>query len=502
MKKIFCIFVCIMCLCSCGAKENPIDINFQKTEGEYYLFDDNPEYLRPEYTADGENPSSVASFDGLGEGAYTVFSYHHRGTSADIEDELYFDVLFSADNAVIEFDNFCMDANWQWHKAWADYSGTSVERPLYFESSKCNCGHGGNKHKDGCAAVLGGDRFEPSFTEGLGLPVKISGNVLLSDVLERIKDDNLNKFRNTSAVDPMWLMMKFKVLSGDVSLSTVCYSDAEKAAENFSVMRKGAFFNEVQYKGKAACAPKVSAEFDYVFSDYVGAVPVKVKNIRAPQGYVCENGRFATSINTYREETPIAAESDMMCFEYKDASKTALYGSAANSDDVWRFDPFHTKLYGSENGAILKKYGAATGDDYEPNGKLTALKVPAAEEYDEEFYTDFGLNLGNFGVTYRFKINLVNPTDEDRVFRFNIDSDAPEVYRFSQHGKDGEEICSDGGKYIVKKFDNNPREGEEPEFMSDDIVFSVSGRSESFAEVEVVILTGCNAPVYYTFFSE
>lgn len=501
MKKIFLILLlAVFLLCSCGKSEKPIDIKFEKQEGEYYLFDDNPEYLRPEYRADGEIPSSIACFDELGEGTYTVFSYHHRGTSAEIDEDLYFDFLFSSDDAVVEIENFCMDVNWQWHKAWADYSGTEVTRPIYYKNASCNCGGGGEKHKSGCPAVCGGDVFEPTKAEELGVPMKVSGNLLLSDMLGRIKDDGLNRFRNTSKVDPVWLMMKFKVVSGTVSAATVCYSDIGAASENFDTMKKGSFFNEVQYKGIADCAPAADTEISYAFSDYSGAIPVRVKNMRAPEGYVSENGRFATSINTWREEKPIAAESDMAELRYRDASKADLYGKNRSSDNVWHFDPFHTKLYGGESEEILEKYGAAVGADFEPNGAISDLKHPG-KKGSKEFYKYFACNLGNFGFTYKFKLNLENSTDRDRVFRFNIDSDAPEVYRFTQKDGDGNIIYSDGGKYITKKFDDEPK-GENPEFMSDDIKFSVPKNSTSTAEVEVVILTGCNAPVYYTFYSE
>ena len=51
-------------------------------KNEYYLFDDNPEHLNPNFLADSADaPSSIARFEDLQPGIYTVFSYHHRGDS-------------------------------------------------------------------------------------------------------------------------------------------------------------------------------------------------------------------------------------------------------------------------------------------------------------------------------------------------------------------------------------------------------------------------------------
>ena len=106
MKKIF-LFMMVLALCSCSKQEavfyDPsapvIQFTAKKVNEngikEFYLFDDNPEYLNANYLADGESPSAIASFNNLSEGIYTVFSYHHRGEAADYDEDLFFDTMFS-----------------------------------------------------------------------------------------------------------------------------------------------------------------------------------------------------------------------------------------------------------------------------------------------------------------------------------------------------------------------------------------------------------------------
>ena len=93
-----------------------------------------PEHLTPDYIADGTIPSSIAHFGSLEPGVYTVFSYHHRGDSDDYQADLYYDTVFSSENGgSFEILQIGLDKNWDWNRAWADYTNTPVQMRYIIE---------------------------------------------------------------------------------------------------------------------------------------------------------------------------------------------------------------------------------------------------------------------------------------------------------------------------------------------------------------------------------
>lgn len=410
-------------------------------KSEYYLFDDNPEHLNSRFLADGENPSSIAHFENLREGIYTVFSYHHRGNSVDFDADIFFDTAFSSNsNAEIRILNIGLNHDWDWNQAWADYTGSSVIMPLYLETYNCSCSDGFSQNKQGygclnydCPSFKRGERRDPK-TEEYNISdncINISSEpTFLSDCLPYIESSGLNHFRYGSYNEPMWLMMRFEVVSGTLNFDTLAYQSKSNVKKNFNALKWGEYDYEPQYKGIAENAPIVIAEFDLNIDNntQAGVIPVTVKNSRVPGGITLKNGTFATNVNTWREKYPIAAESDMMNLVYIDNSKSELYGkSAKNSDYLWRFDPKHSKLYRREcdekTAELLKEYGIALDDKFEPNSPMSEFKHPTGNEAaSDEFYKYTALNLGNFGVTNRYIIHINNNSSENKSFGFEISS--------------------------------------------------------------------------------
>ena len=499
----------------------------QSGEPEYYLFDDNPEHLNPAFLADGATPSSIAHFEDLTPGIYTVFSYHHRGDSADYQADLYYDTAFSSDNGgVFEILNLGLDNTWNWNQAWADYSETTVLMPEFLRTINCTCvspcacmtENGDCPNKD-CPAYVRNEQRIPktNLFSNLNTPTSASSEpVLLSELVSYIGDSGLNKFRYGGYNEPMWLMMRFRVVSGTVTFDTMAYQNKNNALDNFDTLLKGPYDYEPQYKGIAQNAPIVETEFTINIDNDTksGPVPVTVKNARVPDGYTIQDGTFATNVSTWREYAPIAAESDLMILEYKDDTKLALYGEdAENPDNIWRFDPFHNKLYSRELAALnlskLEQYGVETGGSFEPNGKISELEHPEGTEISsDEFYSLIALNLGNFGVTNIYKIHISNSGDSDREFSFDMKSIAGQVYRYKQTSSDGDIITDDGGYYYMKKFDDDPAEDPasttEPKERvkaaeySDTLTFDIAADSECTVEIAVTTLTGCTAPMHNT----
>lgn len=489
---------------------------------EYYLFDDNPEHLNSKFLADGEEPGSIAHFEDLTPGIYTVFSYHHRGYSVEFDADLYYDAVFStSDSGEFEILNLGLNHDWDWNQAWADYTETAVIMPEYLRTFNCTCGEDcdcDNCENPDCPAVIRGQSRTPNTEEYDNLGVSksiIKGEpVYLSEFVSYISDSGLNHFRYGDWNEPMWMMMRFKVTSGTVTFDTIAYQDKSAAKKNFNSLKKGPFDNESQYKGIAQNAPIVTAAFDFEINDSTpnGAVPVTVKNARVPDGATIADGVFATNVNTWREQYPIAAESDLMLLEYKDDTKLSLYGEGVTErDNIWRFDPYHTKYYGgydSDTEQALAEYGASVGADFSPNISILDIDYPVGSEIcSDEFYSYNACNLGNFGVTSRYEIHLNNTGTENRSLSFTFSSIAGQVYRYSQtDSATGETVKDDGGVYIMKKFDDDPKEDPnsttEPKERvrakeyGDTLTFETVPGGEYDIVIEITTLTGCIAPMH------
>lgn len=489
-------------------------------EKEFYLFDDNPEHLNPKFLADGEIPSSIAHFEELEPGVYTVFSYHHRGTSVDDWAELFYDTAFSSeDGAKVEILNIGLDHDWDWNQAWADYTGTSVLMPEYLKTFQCTCGEDcGCTEENGicinpeCPAIVRDEKRDPKTNEydGIGQEREIPAGepVLLSDIVTHIEKAELNHFRYGSYQEPMWLMMKFRVVSGTVTFDTLAYSDKNTALKSFASLENGAFDNEPQYKGIAYSSPVAEAEFGLTFTDDTpaGDIPVTVKNARNPEGITLTDGVWATNVNTWKEERPIAAESDMMRLEYKDDTKLSLYGgNVLERDNIWRFDPYHTKCYFSDD--KLELYDIPTGGEFVPNSEMKNVRYPKGNEISgREFYAAAACNLGNFGVTNAYAIHIKNDSADTRKLSYEMKSIAGQVYRWRMKDGDGNIISDDGGSYYMKKFDDDPAEDpasdSEPKARlaaaeySDTLTFDIPSGEERTVEIEITTLTGCNAPTH------
>ncbi len=475
----------------------------------FYLFDDNPEYLNKNFLADGDIPSSIAHFDDLGEGVYTVFSYHHRGTAAESQEDLFFDLLFSADSgAKYKITKIGLDHNWQWNKAWADFTGTDVYLPEYLNTYNCTCQNGRCFEDDGicdgeCDCIVKNQlvKADSGHYQGLNELQNISnGYQLLSEIIPTIDKERINEIRHGGTVEPIWLIMEFEILSGSLDVSTMAYRDKEKAKENFGAMEKGYLDDEPQYKGRSENAPIVETELSYTFDNSTksGFLPIRIINQRYPDGYIAKDGAFGTNVNTWKNKEILiaeSAESDMLCFTYQDKKKLSYYGENTDKgSDLWTFDPYHTSLYKEDK-----------NPDFRPNITMAEVDYPkGGENISPGFYEDYVLNLGNYGVRYLYTINLTNNSDRKITFNFSLNSVSGQVYRYSLY-KGEELVCDDGGRYIMKKFDMDPAEDPKskaepkerlkPAKYTTTQRFELEPENEYVLKFETVVLTGCDAPM-------
>lgn len=458
----------------------------------FYLFDDNPEHLNENFLADGETPSSIAHFEGLKKGVYTIFSYHHRGTAAESEEDLFFDVLFSG-SGVFKITRLGLDHDWQWNNVWADFTGEEVFAPEIINSSGCTCARKACGKADGecigdCTCADKNVRYLPENKfSGLSTEKELCiDRKLLSEIIPEVEGERINEIRHGGYNEPIWLMIELEILSGEITVDTIAYKDKQNC--NFDEMKAGRVADEPQYKGLAESAPIVRAELSYVIEDeFTGPLPIKIVNQKHPEGIVTD-GEFATNVNTWKNTDIISAESaesDLLALSYIDAAKAELYGeAAADRDSTWHFDPYHTKLY------------SGTDSSFVPNGLLDVGEYYGKNE--SEFYKKYVLNLGNFGVRYIYEITLENLADKDKLFCFSLSSVSGHVYKYALEN-DGK-IAAESGKYIVKKFDNSPAkkafstESKPQKYTSGEELLLCGGRTYKLT-LEVVTLTGCDAPL-------
>lgn len=482
----------------------------------FYLFDDNPEHLNSRFLADGAEPSSIAHFADLKPGVYTVFSYHHRGDSVARDADLFFDAAFYTDStASFRINRIGLDHDWQWNQAWADFTGVNVWMPEYYKTFNCvcpagTCGCSGAEQEcpraeEGCACIIRDELVvsDAGKFDNLGVTETLQADreILLSEFISNIGRQEINKYRYMGYDEPTWLIMEFEVLSGTMTFDTLAYTDKEAARANLRTMRHGAFDPEPQYKGIADNAPIVKAELSYCITDAVpsGGLPIIIKNQRFPEGTVAEDGRFSTNVNTWNTGELVeaeAAESDMMQLTYVDSSKLDLYGEAVQErDDIWRFDPYHTKLYQEPD-----------DPEFVPNAEMSAVDYPKGQEQTTtEFYNTYVCNLGNFGVRYLYTIHLENQGQTERTVSFRMKSISGQVYRFSFQAADGQTVRDDGGQYYMKRFDmdpaedpnsdTEPKERLEPAKYSTEEAFVLEPGGAYILEFEIVTLTGCKAPI-------
>lgn len=519
--RILC-FICICTLlCSCTFEQTYFgeipDLKFSHVkytnDGKpcYYLFDDNPEHLNKNYLADGDSPSSIAHFDSLKPGVYTIFSYHHRGSAADKDTDMFFDVLFrSSQNAEYKITKIGLDHNWNWNKAWADFTGIDVHSPEYLKTYNCICPDGQCLNPDGvcnnseCPCTIKDEltKSDSNYYQGLNIPSVVSAekSILLSEQIPVIKVDRVNEIRHGGYDEPIWLMMEFEILSGELIVDTIAYTDLNKAKSNFNIMKNGSLAKEPQYKGISNSAPIVQTELSYTFDDRTksGALPVRIFNQRHPNGYIAKDGSFGTNVNTWKVKELIeaeSAESDLMLLTYKDSNKLELYGkNIIDKNDIWHFDPFYTSMYDD-----------GENSNFSPNIPMSQIDFPTgSKETPKDFYSKYVLNLGNFGVRYLYTFRLSNRSSNEKTFCFSMNSVSGQVYRYSLYSGDTL-IKNDGGRYIMKKFDMDPAENPdsnadpkerfEPAKYTTTERFVLEANTDYILNFEVVTLTGCDAPM-------
>lgn len=392
--------------------QQPCDLVFTPRAGGKFIYFNNPEAVTNEWLADtsNENPKYLMNNEDLGPDYYSLYIsvINHTGpremyTLLDKGFDIEVDVQITAKE----------DATFVVHK-------TAFETPQlhnYLDDGVLTAEEDSYAHLNACARMLGEDIYqlksaivyeagEPQ--EPVTVELKKGETVWLSSFVENYSPV---VFRRT-----MFLAGEVEVQTGVVDMNIAALRSTGTVGDRSHMAAEPAFGEYVRdrmFKGVADNLPIVDTWLEYEVDQYNSEgtyLPVKIYNQYNPDGY--QMTEWVTHLNPQADGSygKYAAESDLMVFKYKDASKLLYYGPnipEEERDDVWVFDAYHSDTIGYD--------GLVTGleeADYLPN-------YPLSTERDN---TGFSCSVGNFGVATTYHISINNNSYMTRYWKYNMRS--------------------------------------------------------------------------------
>lgn len=379
-----------------AADIDPVPVRFEKHGGGQFLYCNNPEFITESDLSTDENPNPVYMMkqENLKPGKYSVFFCFYNWTGFDVEP----DIEFVSDNAEITIDSvgYYIPQGWDYWDclgAWSDYMNVNI------------------RTIDGLA------QYVPNKNSGLPQTFKLSG-----------KSEWISKYiYNYDSVSPKVtfnMLVDFTIESGtaDVNFAALkSYDVTGDRSHHVPSAKQAPYKNDTSVKGiEKETLPIVEAELDVEITSALNDgdnIPVRVFNQYFPLGNTYDY--WMTNINPSRDSYEYSKEcstgSDMLELELKDSSKLNYYGSSvaySNRDSIWHFDIYHHNTTAYEPGCPSK---SASG--HIPNDKLPEkLSISDPPDLDYEF------NLGNFGVTNRYRLKAKNSDRISRSLNYYIDA--------------------------------------------------------------------------------
>lgn len=379
-----------------AANVTPVDIRFTKHGGGQFLYCNNPEFISEKDLSTDENPNPVYMMkqEGLKPGKYSVFFCFYNWTPFDVEP----DIEFVSDNAKITVNSvgYYIPKGWDYWDclgAWSDYWGLNIR------------------------TIDGLTQYVPY--QNQDLPKTFT--------LKKSNEWIHNYIYNYNSVSPKVtfnMLVDFTIESGtaDVNFAALkSYDVLGDRSHHSAKATQSPYKNDTAIKGiERESLPIVETNLNVEVTSKMHdgtAIPVRVYNQYFPAGNTYDY--WMTNINPNRDayaySKECSTESDMLSFELKDKSKLSYYGSGvaySNRDDVWHFDIYHHNTTAYENGCPSKN-----ATSHVPNDKLPEkLDIQNPPNLDYEF------NLGNFGVTTRYHLNLKNSDTRKRSVNYYIDA--------------------------------------------------------------------------------
>lgn len=379
-----------------AANIDSVDIRFKKSGGGQFIYCNNPEFLSAMDMSTDENPEPVYMMknEGLKPGKYSVFFCFYNWTDFDVEPDIEF---FSKDAKItIDAVGYYIPKGWDYWDclgAWSDYMGMNIR------------------------TIDGLSQYVPCAE--IDMPQTFS----LKNSSEWI-----NKYiYNYESVSPnvtFNMLVDFTIEEGtaDVNLTALKSYDilGDRTHHSYTALQSP-YKNDTSIKGiEKETLPMVEAQLNVEITSKIhdgNNIPARIYNQYFSLGNTYDY--WMTNINPNRDDYAYSKEcsacTDMLEFEFKDNSKFKYYGSSVQEsakDNIWHFDIYHYNTTAYEE-------GCPTTDPkrHIPNAEHSSrLDISNPPDVKYEF------NLGNFGVTNRYHLNVKNSDSVPRSINYFIDA--------------------------------------------------------------------------------
>lgn len=380
-----------------AAEQQPIPIRFTKAGGGQYIYCNNPEYVGEEDLSTDENQKAtyLMKCENLKPDNYSVFFCFYNWTDFDVEPDMEF---YSDTGAQIRIDSvaYCLptgDEFWDCIGAWADFLNINI------------------------CTLNGYQQYVPF--RGREFPQTIS----LEPGNRDWTSQYLYNYKTVPSRMTFLMLVKFTVLSGEADVNFAAlkhYGNLRDRTHHNPDALPGTYRRDTSIKGiETESLPMVEANLNVEITPETKngtSLPVRIFNQYYNDGNTAPY--WMTNINPNRDEylfsKTIAAGSDMLSFRFQDDSKLEYYGEevpAQKRDNVWIFDIYHHDTTGYEEGMPWSK------EEHVPNAYTgTKMDIDNLPNLDWEF------NLGNFGVTNRYHLNIYNSDNQPRILNYFLET--------------------------------------------------------------------------------
>ena len=381
-----------------AANAKAIPIRFHKAGGGQFIYCNNPEAVTKTELSSTDNPSPtyLMKNEDLGPDNYSVFFCFYNFAGFDIEP----DVEFTSENgAVIKINSIGYYTPqgvefWDCLGAWPDYLGVNIRS-------------------------LAGNEQHVAFAGAKNVPAEFS--------LYSGENDWASRYLyNYEALKPeatFNMLIDFTIVSGRADVNFAALKHTKTLGDRSSHdpnAAPGKYVRDNTVKGiDKETLPIVETDIQIsIDKDTPNGepVPAEVFNQYHPEGNVTPF--WTTNINPSRDEYMVskntAAGSDMLSLTYEDDSKLAYYGRSvpqSQRDNVWQMDLYHFDTAGYDPSLPW------TADEHVPNA-FTSETL----DKNNPPNPNFQFNLGNFGVTNRYRLAIENRDSIPRTLNYYIKS--------------------------------------------------------------------------------
>ena len=402
-KTMMIIMLTALCICAAAVSAAAAELEFTPVGGGKYLYNNNPEGIDDQMTVSSDNPRYISSHEHLTPDEYYLYmSYFNYTGSGKRGYDIEVDVEITAkQDAVITINNASFEVGRS--RAYMKNGAVCNEISDWTFTGVC-----ADMLGEDIIDMSGRDIFKARSYEPVTVEIKAGETLWLSDYL--------NEYDKVPFAQPVHFQADITLEDGIVDINTLAkkyngiLKDRSDIPENIAF---GIYRYDYTLKGIADTLPEVETDLmHFTIDDSMESgerLPVTVKNQYVPDGNTVYT--WVTNINPVADKWSknTAAESDMLSFKYEDDNKLSYYGKdVSRKNNVWIFDTKHAACSGYDSRS------GKSADEYEPNFVI-----------DDIFRSDIATaacNLGNYGVTETYRLEVENSGDRDRYFNYTITS--------------------------------------------------------------------------------